>query len=201
MPGKSIWLNLIFIHLMEALLSIFEAKVPFSPQAREALLEAWKHRKALKRGENLIEIGKVEDQLYWVESGTLRIFFPFNGEEVCVGFGYPNTFLVSYPSFIKNEHSEYVIQAIRKSTLLGISRKDFYACLDRFPEIERAWRMLTEEALLGKIEREVEKLTFSPQQRLERLLSRSPRLFQLIPKKYIASYLRMKPETLSRMKF
>jgi len=66
--------------------------------------------------------------------------------------------------------------------------------------IERAWRILQEKALLGKIERETELLTFTPEQRVNRLLQRSPHLFQFIPRKYIASYLRMTPETLSRLK-
>ncbi|MCE2734433.1 MAG: hypothetical protein LW821_13820 [Flammeovirgaceae bacterium] len=66
--------------------------------------------------------------------------------------------------------------------------------------IERAWRILQEKALLGKIERETELLTFTPEQRVNRLLQRSPHLFQIIPRKYIASYLRMTPETLSRLK-
>ena len=66
--------------------------------------------------------------------------------------------------------------------------------------IERAWRKLTEEALLGKIQREVEMLTFTPNERYERLLERSPHVFQKIPLKYLASYLRMSPETLSRIR-
>jgi hypothetical protein len=61
--------------------------------------------------------------------------------------------------------------------------------------------MIEEQALLGKIEREVEMLTYSPDERAQRLMLRSPQLFQIVPKKYIASYLRMKPETLSRVVF
>ena len=53
---------------------------------------------------------------------------------------------------------------------------------------------------LGKITRETEVLTFTPEERYERLWKRSPHLFQLVPQKYIASYLGMKPETLSRVK-
>jgi len=58
---------------------------------------------------------------------------------------------------------------------------------------------MTEQALLGRIEREIDLVTYSPKERLDRLFNRSPHLFQLFPHKYIASYLRMTPETLSRM--
>ena len=60
--------------------------------------------------------------------------------------------------------------------------------------------MVTERALLGRIEREIDLLTPSPKERYARLLKRSPHVFQLFPHKYIASYLRMTPETLSRLK-
>ena len=49
------------------------------------------------------------------------------------------------------------------------------------------------------LEREVDLITYSPQKRFERVFERSPQLFQEIPQKYIASYLRMTPETLSRI--
>lgn len=90
------------------------------------------------------------------------------------------------------------MQALTKLKFAKINRSDFYQNMDKIPKLERCWRMITEEALLGKIEREVEMLTFSPEERYQRLLERSSHVFQLIPKEYIASYLRMTPETLSR---
>ena len=65
-------------------------------------------------------------------------------------------------------------------------------------------RLLTYNQLLKELmatfyEREVDLLTSSPAERLERVRKRSPQLFQEVPHKYIASYLRMSPETLSRM--
>ncbi|WP_369806592.1 hypothetical protein [Tenacibaculum finnmarkense] len=50
-----------------------------------------------------------------------------------------------------------------------------------------------------QIEREIDLITYSPQKRFNRIFKRSPKLFQEIPQKYIASYLRMAPETLSRI--
>ena len=83
---------------------------------------------------------------------------------------------------------------------MSIHRRDFYSIMEKHRSIEAAWRMLEEEALLGKIERETEMLTFTPEERYRRLLERSPHVFRNIPRKYIASYLRMSPETLSRIR-
>ena len=62
------------------------------------------------------------------------------------------------------------------------------------------WQTVTELLIYEQIEREKDILTQSPLARYQRVLKRSPQLFQEIPNKYIASYLRMTPETLSRIK-
>jgi CRP/FNR family transcriptional regulator, anaerobic regulatory protein len=59
---------------------------------------------------------------------------------------------------------------------------------------------MLETLLTQQIEREVDLLTASPTERLSRVLKRSPNLFQEVPLKYIANYLRMTPETLSRIR-
>ena len=59
---------------------------------------------------------------------------------------------------------------------------------------------LLEAMVLQQMDREIDLLTVSPVERLNRVLLRSPHLFQEIPLKYIASYLRMTPETLSRIR-
>lgn len=179
---------------------IFESQVPISADAAEQLLSSWTKETVLKRNEYLIQQGEIETQLFYVVDGAMRIYYPREDEEICVGFAYTGNLICAYPSFIHQKPSDYYIQALGKTTDISISRERFYGLFDRFREIETCWRMLEEEALLGKIEREVEMLTFTPEERYARLLQRSPHIFQLIPRKYIASYLRMTPETLSRLK-
>lgn len=184
----------------EKLFHIFNSKVSLKEEERSALLKEWNRPFELKRNDFLIKKGQTESSLFFVLSGSMRIYFPNRGDEICVGFAHPNNLICSYPSFIRNEPSEYFIQALTKTELIAISRGVFYAIFDSYRNIERAWRMLEEEALIGKIEREVEMLTFSPEERYNRLIKRSPHIFQIIPRKYIASYLRMTPETLSRIR-
>ncbi|WP_338126498.1 hypothetical protein [Tenacibaculum piscium] len=66
-------------------------------------------------------------------------------------------------------------------------------------ECEAIWMRLLESFMYQQIEREIDLITYSPQKRFNRVFKRSPQLFQEIPQKYIASYLRMTPETLSRI--
>jgi CRP-like cAMP-binding protein len=182
------------------LISIFKSQVNLNDVDVEALLRRWTHARTLRRNDYLIEKGQTELHLFYVREGAMRIYYPHEEEEICVGFAYDHSLICSYPSFIQQKPSGYFIQALRKTEVVSIHRKDFYALFDDHRLVERAWRMLQEEALMGKIERETEMLTFTPEERYIRLQARSPQLFQIIPRKYIASYLRMTPETLSRLK-
>ena len=182
----------------EKLAGILTQRVNLSETEIDSFLELWQDGIELKRNDYLIKKGQVESHLFYVISGSLRIFYPKDNDEVCVGFAYDHNLICSYPSFILNQPSNYYLQALTKLKFAKINRSDFYQNMDKIPKLERCWRMITEEALLGKIEREVEMITFSPEERYERLLERSSHVFQLIPKEYIASYLRMTPETLSR---
>jgi CRP-like cAMP-binding protein len=176
-------------------------QVPYlTPDDVAAFVAAWQKAVPLARHDFLIRSGQVEHHLYFVAEGVLRIFLPEAAEEICVGFGYAGTLLCSFPSFVEGRPSDYCIQALRGSYLLGISRGQVLALIESRPNLGRFWRTEMERAVVGRIEREIDLLLPEPQRRLDRLRARSPHLFQLVPRKYIASYLRMTPETLSRLR-
>lgn len=185
---------------MEKLKKLLLEKVDFNEAELSYLLSKWSYNKHVAKNDFLSKEGETERFLYYVVEGILRIYYLHDGEEICVGFSHDDTLICSYPSFISNQPAEYYIQALTDLKLLGISREDFYDFMDSNSNMEKCWRKITEEALLGKIKRETEMLTFTPEERYERLWKRSPHLFQFVPQKYIASYLGMQPETLSRVK-
>ena len=187
-------------HALQALTTLL-GQVPYLTAADvAAFLEYWQKVVHLPRGEFLIRPGQAEHTLYFVHTGLLRIYFPTSTEEICVGFGYESSLICSFPSFVTGQPSEYGIQALRQTELLGISRPDFLAFVEQNANFARFWRAELERNLVGRIEREIDLLLPDPAQRYQRLLARSPTLFQRVPKKYIASYLRMTPETLSRLR-
>ncbi len=184
---------------MKNLLQLFNNINRLNPADEKLISEKWVHRKTLERGEALIEIGSKDQNMYFIKKGSMRIYFPNDGNEICVGFSYTNTLLVSFESYLRNLSSHYCVEALKKTDLLYIKKEDFDELRNQSENINKAWNIAIEEALIGKIERETEMLTFNPSQRVQRLLKRSPHIFQLFPKKYIASYLGMSPETLSRI--
>jgi len=160
----------------------------------------WSGRLVLKRNEFLIRPGTLEKNIYYVKEGTLRVTMNDHGEEHTIRFGYKGTLFTALDSFISGKPTVYCIQAIKKSELLVMSKNDFLGIIARDQELAEAYRNQMEQLVLQQMERETDLLTASPLDRYNRVMKRSPRLFQAIPSKYIASYLRMTPETLSRLK-
>ncbi len=144
--------------------------------------------------------GTIDTQLYFIEKGSLRIYVLEEDEEQTIRFGYQQNIIVSMDSFINEMPSDFYIQAIKKTRLKVISKKRFTDWINTASSLQNGWQRILEQLLLQQLERERDLLTSSPVERYHRVLKRSPQLFQEIPNKYIANYLRMTPETLSRIK-
>ena len=154
----------------------------------------------LERNQYLKVQGSMDTNLYWVAEGSLRIFVVEENEEHTIRFGYTHNFITALDSFLDEKPSDLYIQALKKTTVKVIDKATFMDFMKSTPENNTTWQLMLEQLVLQQMERERDILTVSPLERYMRVLKRSPQLFQEIPHKYIASYLRMTPETLSRIK-
>lgn len=153
----------------------------------------------IERNEFLKVKGSIDTNVYYIESGSLRIFVLDDYEEQIIRFGYKDNIVVSLDSFLTGKPSDFYIQAIKKTVVRVITKAQMDAFLKN-DEKRQLWVSILENLVLQQMEREVDILTSSPKERYQRVLKRSPQLFQEIPHRYIANYLRMSPETLSRLK-
>lgn len=160
----------------------------------------WDKSITLKRNEYLKVSGTVDTNLYYIISGSLKVFIINEYEEHIIRFGYKNNFITSLDSFITEKPSELYIQAIKKTELKIISKPNYLNFIHQDADNKFLWDKILEQLILQQLEREKDILITSPKERFRRVANRSPQLFQEIPNKYIASYLRMSPETLSRLK-
>jgi CRP-like cAMP-binding protein len=160
----------------------------------------WEKEITLKRNEYLKVKGTIDTNLYYVKSGSLRIFLLEEEEEQTIRFGYKNNLIAALDSFLNDQPSDFYIQALKETTVKQLSKKEYLSFIESSSENKKIWNEILKNFVLQQMERERDILTISPLERYRRVLKRSPQLFQEIPNKYIASYLRMTPETLSRIK-
>ncbi|MBP0902227.1 Crp/Fnr family transcriptional regulator [Mariniflexile gromovii] len=156
----------------------------------------------LKKNEYLKIAGSSDTNLYYVEEGALSVYSVDKFEEhiVCIGYKKYNDLVLDLESFITEKSTDYYIQAIKKSEVKAISKKRITLLLEQYPHLNKEWSEFLEKIILIMYDRVREIFTSTPDERYFNALKENPHLFQEIPSKYIASYLRMTPETLSRIK-
>ncbi|WP_242205439.1 Crp/Fnr family transcriptional regulator [Aestuariivivens insulae] len=160
----------------------------------------WDNTVVLNRNDFLAESGTINTNLYWVVEDSFRIYVIEEHEEQTIRFGYKNNLIAALDSFLNEKPTDFYIQALKQSTVKVLNKPKFMDFIRSSSENTKIWQLMLEQFVLQQMERERDILTASPIDRYNRVLKRSPQLFQEIPNKYIASYLRMTPETLSRIK-
>lgn len=153
-----------------------------------------------KRNEHLIRLGEQERSVYLVMDGAVKVVYSDENQEQIIRFGYRDSILTSLPAFFDDSKSLFDISAIRKSTVKVFDKQRLFKFIFENPELQSAYILLLQDLVSQQIEREIDILTQSPLERYNRVLKRSPQLFQEVPARYIANYLRMSPEHLSRLR-
>lgn len=162
--------------------------------------QLWQKTLVVNRNEYVSVKGNVNTNIYYIANGSLRVFVANEEEDLTIRFGYQGNFIAALDAYITEKPSALYIQALKKTTLKVISKAKFIELIESTAENLKLWQSMLEGLIYQQMEREMDILISSPIARYQRILERSPQLFQEIPHKYIASYLRMTPETLSRIK-
>lgn len=153
-----------------------------------------------KRKTVLTAAGEVERHLYFVLDGVQRAFYiDEKHPEVTVVFTYPYSFSGVADSFLTQKPSKYFLETLTSSTLLRTTYQQVSQLMDRYHNFERWVRLSASYALMGVIERQIELTCYSAEEKFRTLLNRSPHVLQLIPHKYLASYLGLDPSTFSKL--
>lgn len=154
---------------------------------------------SMKKGAILLKEGQKSKESYFVLKGCIRTYYVVEGEEKTTGF-YTEMEALTPPAVINNTPSEYYISCTEDSLLL-ISNADMEVEVNtKFPKFDVMCRKFTEELLAKqRIDFDAFK-TSSPEQRYLNLLQKRPDLIQRVPQHQLASYLGIKPQSLSRLR-
>ncbi|CAM4318766.1 cAMP-binding domain of CRP or a regulatory subunit of cAMP-dependent protein kinases [Pedobacter westerhofensis] len=155
----------------------------------------------LKKRENILEQGEICRHLYFLKKGLLRMFYlDQDGNEINCRFVDENHFFVDFSSFLTQTPSKYFWQALQDSEFFALKHADVNTLYAKCPAWEHLGRLVAENVYQTANER-IEMLLFlSPEERYQYLLNRSPQLFNQVSQFHIASYLGVKPESLSRLR-
>jgi len=152
------------------------------------------------KNEMILREGETCTNIYWVVKGLVRQFYYKNGKEVTEYMATENSIVMCIESLFLEQPTHLQIKAIEPSILIALPKAELEAVAMKSVNIQILYRKILEESLiLSQIHADMLRFE-SAQDRYQKLIKRQPQLVLRAPLVYIASYLQMTPETLSRVR-
>ena len=154
----------------------------------------------LKKHTIILQQGGVENYLSFISKGIIRFYIAGEDHDLTFGFLFENEFVTAYDSFITQKPCTYQIEALTEVMLWRITFKDLQAVYQNTETGNLIGRRMAENMYLIKAKRELSLLNKTAEERYLDLFSDRPKLIKYIPLKYIASYIGVTPQALSRIR-
>ena len=162
----------------------------------EGILEPVKYGK----GEMILAEGEVCRGISYIEKGLVRQFYNKNGKEVTEHLGVDHTIFMCIESLFKEEPSRLQVEALEATLVYILPKSKLEAAAIRNVNIQMLYRKILEESLIqSQVHADLMRFETEPN-KYKRLCELSPQVVLRAPLTYIASYLQMTPETLSRIR-
>lgn len=162
----------------------------------ESILEPVKYGK----GEMILTEGEVCRGISYIEKGLVRQFYNKNGKEVTEHLGVDHTIFMCIESFFKEEPTRLQVEALEATLVYILPKAKLEAAAIRNVNIQMLYRKILEESLIqSQVHADLMRFETAPN-KYKRLCELSPQVVLRAPLTYIASYLQMTPETLSRIR-
>jgi CRP-like cAMP-binding protein len=184
---------------MDLLLHTIKRYISLSPDD-ETIIRSLFRQQDLKKGEHLLQAGDVCKNIFFIDTGLVRYYTSIEGEEKTNYFNKEGEFVCNYASFLPQEPSMVNIQALENSTVYSISRANIELLYTQVGHGERFGRLAITEVFVTAIRQINSLYTDPPEVRYHTFLATFPDIGQRIPQYYIASYVGIKPQSLSRIR-
>ena len=153
-----------------------------------------------QKGETILQEGTVCRALYFVEKGMVRQYYYKNRKDVTEHFSFEGRIVFCIESFLKQEPSRLIVEALEPAELYAIPYDDLHVLMQRNLEIAMLYRKILEHVAISSQEHADSQRFENASERYERLLREKPEIILRAPLVHIASFLQMMPETLSRVR-
>lgn len=160
------------------------------------LQKKWYAKKSI-----IAEIGEVENHISFIEKGIVRLLIPKKEEdEITFGFSFENEFISAYDSFLTQKPSQYQLETLAETSLFSITYADLQKVYQQTKIGNLIGRLVAERLFILKSNRVLSLLNDSAEKRYLNLFTERPNLIKEIPLKYVASYIGVTPQSLSRIR-
>jgi CRP-like cAMP-binding protein len=172
--------------------------VSFPEDELEDIVSKFRSKKIKKNG-FLLKQGQICNDLIFVQSGCLRLYYIHEGIEVSVWFALQHSSAIEIYSFISETPTNNYLQAIEETEILYLPKSELNKLYKTHPQMQEMMRKFWEDVILHLLERFTALQRDTAEQRYLDLMNK-PELLQSIPQKYLASFIGVTPTSLSRIK-
>ena len=153
-----------------------------------------------KRKTILTKAGETERRLYFVLNGVQRGFYAHDdGREATIVFTYPFSFSGIADSFLTQQPSRFSLETLTTSSFLRTEYAQVNTLMQQYPNFQTCLFKAVSFTFAGVLERQIELQCFTAEDKFKALLKRSPHVLNLIPHKYLASYLGIDATNFSKL--
>lgn len=157
-------------------------------------------RKEFPKNYVVLKAGQIENYLSFIETGIIRYYLPKPDNDLTFAFVFGGNFASAYDSFLTRMPCVYEGQTLTNTILWQLNYFDLQSIYNQTEIGNKIGRIASESLFLKKFKREISLLNESAEERYKNLLMEQPHLIQHIPLKYIASYIGVTPQALSRIR-
>lgn len=164
-----------------------------------SLIDKYFEINTLKKKDFLLQDGKVCNFIGFIAEGTIRHFHIKEGVEKTCDISFKNSWVTDFQSFTHNTSCIMNLQAMEDTFVFFIRKENLYKLYSECNKYETFGRLMAEQVAQRATEIAMSLSSEKPKERFQNLLLKQPDLFQRVPQKYIANFLGISPESLSRI--
>lgn len=152
------------------------------------------------KGEMILSEGEVCENIYYIERGLIRQFYFKNGKQITEHLGEDRTIFMCIESLFREKPTKLQVEAIEPTTVYALPKRRLEQVALHNVNIQILYRKILEESLIiSQVHADLVRFE-TAQDRYKKMCKLSPQVILRAPLVYIASYLQMTPETLSRVR-
>ena len=156
--------------------------------------------KTLKKGEHFLEIGKVNTQIGYIEKGLAMYYRIINDDEIPVDFGIEGNWASYLKSFNNQSPADLGIKMLEDSILHCVTYSSLEELFAAHPKFIALKTYYVEQSMMDMAQHSADLATLDARERYYKFMREKPQLINRVPQYYIAAYLGIKPQSLSRIR-